>query len=265
MPACAQQSPPAHSRGNRATCRIRRRRCLPAPTLAGFRDKTRPNRQVPFHAKRIRRTRERDGARLDGGRRLQQRRGNGGTGGTPVAAAPGARVEARRGRRRRRRRRKRGHDPERQHGGQRADGAEVTQLCNDTYAYFGSAIPKATTCKWKGLSYAASSSAPSQSVLQQNCTSKETACQPTDPWADNLGCNDIPVDLHGDGRGSTPPASATRSRPSSRPSTGSPACATLTSAGTAAIVDAQTANPPASCASLMNTCPDLYPPGPFNQ
>src|SRR3954462_14164403 len=37
---------------------------------------------------------------------------------------------------------------------------EVTQLCDETYAYFGSAIPKATACKWKGLSYAASSSAP---------------------------------------------------------------------------------------------------------
>src|SRR4051812_20079132 len=39
--------------------------------------------------------------------------------------------------------------------------AEATQLCNDTYAYFGSAIAKATTCKFRGLAYGASSSAPS--------------------------------------------------------------------------------------------------------
>ncbi len=142
--------------------------------------------------------------------------------------------------------------------------AEVTQLCNDTYAYFGSAIPKATTCKWRGLSYAASSSAPSQSVLQQNCTSKETACQPTDPWADNLGCNDIPSTC-----AATVAAYAAcisdEVAAFVQAVNGLPTCATLTSAGTAAIVEAQIANPPASCASLMNTCPDLYPPGPFNQ
>jgi hypothetical protein len=141
---------------------------------------------------------------------------------------------------------------------------EVTQLCDDTYAYFGSAIPKTTTCKWRGLAYAASSSAPSQSVLQQNCTSKETACQPTDPWADNLGCNDIP---------STCTATVAEYAACINAEvtafiqavTALPSCATLTSTGTAAIVEAQTANPPASCAALMNNCPELYPPGPFNQ
>jgi hypothetical protein len=142
--------------------------------------------------------------------------------------------------------------------------AQVTQLCDDTYAYFGSAIPKATTCKWRGLSYAASSSAPSQTVLQQNCTNKETACQPTDPWANNLGCNDIPSTC-----------TATVAQYSACISdevaafiqavNGLPICTALTSAGTAAVVDAQTASPPAGCASLMDTCPELYPPGPFNQ
>jgi hypothetical protein len=142
--------------------------------------------------------------------------------------------------------------------------AEVAQLCDDTYAYFGSAIPKAMTCKWRGLSYAASSSAPSQSVLQQNCANKETACQPTDPWADNLGCNDIP---------STCTATVAQYAACIGDEVAAfieavsnlPSCVTLTSAGTAAIVGAQTANPPASCASLMNNCPELYPPGPFNQ
>src|SRR4029079_13323368 len=71
--------------------------------------------------------------------------------------------------------------------------AEVTKLCDDTYAYFGSAMPKATTCRWRGLAYGASSSAPTDAQLQSNCANKETSCQGTaDPWADNLGCNDIP-------------------------------------------------------------------------
>ena len=52
--------------------------------------------------------------------------------------------------------------------------AEVAQLCDDTYAYFGSAIPKATTCRWRGLAYGASSSAPTDAQLQSNCASKET-------------------------------------------------------------------------------------------
>jgi hypothetical protein len=43
---------------------------------------------------------------------------------------------------------------------QRTNWAEATQLCNDAYAYFGHAISRATSCKWKGLAYAISSSAP---------------------------------------------------------------------------------------------------------
>jgi hypothetical protein len=143
--------------------------------------------------------------------------------------------------------------------------AEAMQLCRDTYAYFGSAIPKATACKWKGLAFAASSSAPSQSVLQQNCTSQESGClQAADPWANNPGCSDLPTTC-----------TATVAQYAAcigdevaafvQIVNGMPACAALTSAGTAAIFDAQSGAPPASCASLGNSCPDLYPPGPLNQ
>ena len=54
--------------------------------------------------------------------------------------------------------------------------ADATKLCDDTYAYFRTAIPTASACKWKGLSFATSSSAPTQEQLRANCTEKETGC-----------------------------------------------------------------------------------------
>ena len=54
--------------------------------------------------------------------------------------------------------------------------AESTQLCDDTKAYFKSAISKANSCKFSALSNAASTSAPSDTVLQTNCASMETSC-----------------------------------------------------------------------------------------
>jgi hypothetical protein len=144
--------------------------------------------------------------------------------------------------------------------------AEVTQLCNDTYAYFGTAIPKATTCKWKGLSYAASSSAPSQTVLQQNCTNQQNACQQGgDPWANNPGCNAIPSSC-----------AATVAQYSacisdevaafSQLVDQFPMCAALTLSDSAAINNALGSGMmPASCTSLADACPDLTPPTPLSQ
>jgi hypothetical protein len=141
---------------------------------------------------------------------------------------------------------------------------EVTKLCDDTYAYFGSAIPKATTCRWRGLAYGASSSAPTDAQLQSNCTSKETSCQGSaDPWADNLGCNDIPSTC-----------AATVAQYSAciidevaaftQLVGGFPMCSMLMRSNASEILNAIAAPPPASCASLMNTCPELSPPGPLN-
>jgi hypothetical protein len=42
-------------------------------------------------------------------------------------------------------------------------------------------------------------------------------------------------------------------------------CAMLMRSNASEILNAIAAEPPASCASLMNTCPDLYPPAPLNQ
>ena len=141
---------------------------------------------------------------------------------------------------------------------------EVTQLCDDTYAYFGTAIPKATTCRWRGLAYGASSSAPTDAQLQTSCTNKETSCLGSaDPWADNLGCNDLPATC-----------TATVAQYSACISdevtafiqlvNGFPMCSALVRSNASEILNAIAGAPPASCASLMNTCPELSPPGPLN-
>jgi hypothetical protein len=140
---------------------------------------------------------------------------------------------------------------------------EVTQLCNDTYAYFGSAIAKATTCKWRGLAYAASSSAPSDAQAQTNCTNKETSCNQTDPWADNPGCNDIPTTCTATVAEYSACISA-EAAAFTQTVNGLKTCATLTRADTAAIFDVMAAAPPASCMALMDKCADLYPPSPLN-
>lgn len=142
---------------------------------------------------------------------------------------------------------------------------EVTQLCNDTYAYFGSAIPKETTCNWKGLSFAASSSAPTEAIAQQNCTSQQGACQQTaDPWANNPGCNTIPMTC----AATVAQYSACISDEASafvQIVNGLPSCTMLTRDNSSAIFEAISSTPPASCAALSNTCPDLAPPTPLNQ
>ena len=142
---------------------------------------------------------------------------------------------------------------------------EATQLCNDTYAYFGNAITRANGCKWRGLSYAASSSAPTQAVLQQNCTNQENACLSGDAGAfTNPGCNELPSNCTAT---VAQYAACIKDEATAftQTLTGLPACSALTSAGTSAIFDAQTGGtPPASCASLMTACAALYYPNPFN-
>jgi hypothetical protein len=142
--------------------------------------------------------------------------------------------------------------------------SEATQLCNDTYTYFGTSIAKATTCKWRGLAYAASSSAPSDAQAKQNCTSTETSCNMTDPWASNPGCNDIPSTCTAT---VAEYSSCIRDEVSAFTQTvnGLVTCSALTRADTAALFDIMAAPLPASCMALMNKCADLYPPSPLNQ
>ena len=136
--------------------------------------------------------------------------------------------------------------------------AEATQLCDDTYAYFGSAIPHATACKWAGVAFAASSSAPTQEVLTNNCTTHETSCPISNP-----GCSDLPSTC----KATVAEYSACISDEVAvfiQAVSGLPDCDTITRAALEPVNAAMSADPPASCASLSDKCPDLYPPTPYN-
>jgi hypothetical protein len=141
---------------------------------------------------------------------------------------------------------------------------EVTQLCTDTYAYFAKAIPLVTACQYKGLSYATSSSAPSDSQFQQVCKDHEASCTQTASGvgsADSPGCGDIPV---------TCPATVAQYSACisdevaifNQGMSGLPSCATATSAAISAVWKVIAPTPPASCDLLNLTCPGLSPPNP---
>jgi len=144
--------------------------------------------------------------------------------------------------------------------------AQASQLCDDTYAYFGSAIPMATTCKWQGLAYGASSSAPSASILQQKCMTQSTSCsQTTDPWATNNGCSDLPKTCTAT-VADYAACIAAEVTLFTQTVGALPDCSALMMSDVSAIMDAETGGTlPDSCASLMNSCPDLYPPTPLSQ
>jgi hypothetical protein len=144
--------------------------------------------------------------------------------------------------------------------------ADATQLCKDVYAYFGKNIPMATACKFKGLSSATSSSAPSDSQFQQVCKDHEATCTQAGSGvgsADDPGCSPIPSTC-----------TATVAQYSACISdevvafnqgmSGLPSCATAGSASISAVWKVMIPTAPASCDSLTNTCPELSPPVPNN-
>jgi hypothetical protein len=141
---------------------------------------------------------------------------------------------------------------------------EATQLCSDTYAYFGSAIARATACKWKGLSYAASSSAPTEEIMKNNCTTQEAACLAADPGStDNPGCSDFPKTC----KATVADYSTCIADQVSihiEKVTSFPTCETLKRDQLDPLFEYMTAPPPPSCEALGNKCPDLYPPSPLN-
>jgi hypothetical protein len=140
---------------------------------------------------------------------------------------------------------------------------EATQLCKDTYAYFGIAIPKATTCKYKGLSFATQSSASSDSQFQQVCTQNETACLQTGAGvgtADNPGCSGISTCAATVAQYSACISDEVTAFNASL--NGLPSCTSATSASTSAVWKVMIPTAPASCDSLTTECPDLTPPSP---
>jgi hypothetical protein len=143
---------------------------------------------------------------------------------------------------------------------------QVNQLCDDAYAYYyeSGAIPVATTCKWQGLSFATSSSAPTQEQLRSNCTEREDGClaDPATALADNPGCNTIPATC---GATVAEYSACIQDLATSFNTTvdALEECDVLTTGdqGTGAVWAAISAPPPASC--TFPNCSGLYPPNPL--
>jgi hypothetical protein len=137
--------------------------------------------------------------------------------------------------------------------------AEAAQLCSDAFTYYRSAIDRASLCKWQGLAFGVSSSAPTDAKLQENCAGKETSCLQADPQS--ASCSAIPS-----------PCTATVAEYSACISDQAaaftqgvstlPGCATVTTPDKAALWEFMTAELPASCTLLDATCAGLNPPPP---
>jgi hypothetical protein len=143
--------------------------------------------------------------------------------------------------------------------------AEATQLCNDTYSYFDTAIPRAMACKWNGLSRAASSSSRTQDDLQKGCALAENGCLQSDAGAfANPGCGDIPTKSCTATVMQYATCIADEVAAFKQTVNGLPECNVATLADTSPIFDALGGGtPPASCASLADACPALIIPSPF--
>ena len=92
-------------------------------------------------------------------------------------------------------------------------------------------------------------------MQESNCS------QGGDPWASNFGC-DIPAACAAT---VADYSACIRDEVAAFLQTVNalPMCPSLLMSDTSAIVNAQNADAPASCASLMNTCPDLTPASPL--
>ncbi len=142
--------------------------------------------------------------------------------------------------------------------------AELTQLCNDTFAYFGSSISSADRCKWAGLQAASSSSPESDAKMQTTCATHQNLCNTADAGTgSNFYCF-----------GSIDPlCTATVAQYSTCISDetagfgntvkGFPACGAIKISDVPSIMDAELATPPASCATFANACSGLDVPNPL--
>jgi hypothetical protein len=140
--------------------------------------------------------------------------------------------------------------------------ADASKLCDDTYAHFRTAISTENACKWKGLSFATSSSAPTEEQLKANCSEKEMGClaDPAAALSSNPGCNDFPTGCM-----------ATVAEYSAcvkdlvaafnQTVMSLSSCSSLTKQGTDGVWAAMSASAPPSC--TFSTCMGLYPPNPL--
>ena len=140
--------------------------------------------------------------------------------------------------------------------------ADSTKLCTDTYAYFRTAITNEVACKWKGLSFATSSSAPTEEQLKANCTEKESGClaDPNTALGNNPGCSDVPSGCTATVAEYSTCVEALVTR-FNQTVAGLSSCAALTKVGTDGVWAALAATPPASC--MFSNCSGLFPPDPL--
>lgn len=136
---------------------------------------------------------------------------------------------------------------------------ESTQLCNDTYAYYGNMVSLATLCKATGLTYAVSTSAPTDSQLQQNCAGQEASCLQAGPAT--ASCNALAASCSATvAQYSTCIADQVAAYNSGVSALAS--CATVTIPDLAGVWNFMTGDPPASCAAVTDLCPTLDLPTP---
>ncbi|MEP7052657.1 MAG: hypothetical protein ABJB12_19975 [Pseudomonadota bacterium] len=140
---------------------------------------------------------------------------------------------------------------------------EAMQLCNDTNAYFSCLIGGADRCKWVGLRAAASTSPQSDMQMQSNCSHYEDSCHTGGAMQAGTEClNSVSSSCVGT---VAQYSTCIRDETAAFNTTvkGFPACSGTKVSDISPINNAEGAMPPASCASLMNSCAPLEPPTPL--
>jgi hypothetical protein len=142
--------------------------------------------------------------------------------------------------------------------------AELTQLCNDTFAYLGSSITSADRCKWAGLQASSSSSPMSDAMMQMTCATQQDRCNSADGGTGSNSSCFGSID---------PSCTATVAQYSACISDetagfsnivkGFPACSAVKVADIPSVMNAEGGTPPASCATFMNACSSLDVPNPL--
>jgi hypothetical protein len=137
--------------------------------------------------------------------------------------------------------------------------AEATQLCDDVKAYYGTAITKASSCKWSAIFGAASSSSPNNMALQNNCTTMETACNQSADTGPGKATSCLPIPSDCTATVAQYAACIVAGAMVLNQSANTlPSCATVTLADLTPVFNANDAlNAPPGCMPLANACPAL--------
>jgi hypothetical protein len=136
---------------------------------------------------------------------------------------------------------------------------DATQLCDDTYAYFGKALSQSDLCKWAGLTHGVSSLASSDATLQESCKTQENSC--LQAGAVVAKCDTIPADC--DVTVSVFSACITaQAQAFNEAVNGLPGCATVALSDLPGVWAYGTADLPATCTAITEKCPTFNLPTP---